>query len=211
MRTNDFAPNSICRTAFFAGHRDLVNEHTETLKEVVYQCLLDAYRAGYRRFFCGCAIGFDTLAAFQTIRLREEYPDVCLSLAIPCPDQSLRWSASDQEIYRKLIASADEKIILSPVYYQGVMLTRNRYMADQSSLCICLLRNLQGGTASAVRYALKHKNMKIINLAVPDPYSRLQMRENIWSYIYISHSAGRNADTVHLRLSQGRKRISRHT
>ena len=211
MRSDDFSPESIGRTAFFTGHRNLSRENLSSLRETVYQCLQDAYEAGYRRFFCGCALGFDTLAAFQTIRLREQYPDISLALAIPCPDQSERWSAADQDTYRKLIASANEKYILSPVYYQGIMLARNRYMADRSSLCICLLRNMNGGTASAVRYALKRESMSIINLAVADRQTSFQMREKPWNYMYISRSAGRNAVTVRLRLSPARKLISRHT
>ena len=105
MNIDDFKPENMLSTAFFTGHRFLKAEEKELIRGKVSRCLDESYAAGYRRYFCGCALGFDTLAAFQTIRLREIYPDISLALAIPCPDQSERWSAADQDTYRKLICS----------------------------------------------------------------------------------------------------------
>ena len=124
----------ISRTAFFTGHRYLPADRTGLIAEMIYSCISDAYISGYRRFFCGCALGFDTIAAFQTVKLREQYPDVILSLAVPCATQADRWAEKDKERYHTILNLADDCVILSPVYYQGVMLTRNRYMADRSSL-----------------------------------------------------------------------------
>ena len=148
MDASDFLPESIATAAFFTGHRIIPENMKERVSSSVYQCLLDAYDAGYRKFYCGCALGFDTLAAFQTVRLRRRYPDVILSLAIPCEDQSSGWKEKDRDIYRRVLELADEKTVLSPFYYKGVMLSRNRYMADRSSLCICYLVRMSGGTAS---------------------------------------------------------------
>ena len=210
MTADVYSPENADRTAFFAGHRDLSTENIPLIRERVNRAVSDAYKHGYRRFFCGCALGFDTLAAFETIHLRERFPDLKLSLAVPCESQPDRWPSADRETYRRLLELADDKIILSPVYYRGVMLTRNRYMADRSSLCICWLRNMHSGTAYAVRYALLHRKTGIINLAVPGYTPSGQMREQEWKYMFISPSADRNAITAPLRLSRSRKLIFRN-
>ncbi len=196
----------ISRTAFFTGHRMIPAEQSELLGDRVFICIYDAYHAGYRRFFCGCALGFDTMAAFQTVRLRNLFPDVKLSLAIPCETQSDKWPEKDKKRYREILDLSDDQIVLSPEYYQGVMLVRNRYMADRSSLCICYLTHMRGGTASTVRYALTCDPMNIINLAViSNDYHMDLMREDEWKYMCISPSASKNADTVHLYLRSDRK------
>ena len=205
MGQSDFYPENIQKTAFFTGHRILSRTDLSDLPEKIFQCLSASYDSGYRRFFCGCALGFDTLAAFETVRLRERFPDVQLLLAIPCETQSDRWQASDRETYRRLLSPSDDRVVLSPSYYKGVMMTRNRYMADRSSLCICFLRNMRGGTASTVRYALLQDRIRVINLAVPDQHSEDLLRESTWSFTFTSHSAGRNAVTAPLRLSRNRK------
>ena len=210
MDNHLFSEVSIKRTAFFTGHRHLPSGEVERISDNLYLCICAAYDEGYRRFFCGCALGFDTLAAIQTLRFRQQHPDVILSLAIPCLTQDAKWQEKDKIIYRNILEQADEKTILSPDYYQGVMLTRNRYMADRSSLCICYLQHMRGGTASTVRYALQNSGIRIVNLAMcQDQYADF-LREKTWNYMYTYPSAGRNAVTAPLRLLSGRKLCMKH-
>ena len=210
MDNHLFSEVSIKRTAFFTGHRHLPSGEVERISDNLYLCICAAYDEGYRRFFCGCALGFDTLAAIQTLRFRQQHPDVILSLAIPCLTQDAKWQEKDKIIYRNILEQADEKTILSPDYYQGVMLTRNRYMADRSSLCIRYLQHMRGGTASTVRYALQNSGIRIVNLAMcQDEYTDL-LREESWNYMYTYPSAGRNAVTAPLRLLSGRKLSMKH-
>ena len=205
MNKNDLSVESIRKTAFFTGHRFLDEKDMRVIPESIYRCISDAYAEGYRRFFCGCALGFDTIAAFQTIRLREEHHDVRLLLAIPCQNQAERWSPNDQKTYIRILEMADEKFILSPIYYRGAMMTRNRYMADRSSLCICFLKKMRGGTASTVRYALQQNRISIINLAIPGEHQEEMLRESSWNSIFTFPSVKRNAITVPLHLMQDRK------
>ena len=100
---------------------------------------------------------------------------------------------------------------LSPFYYHGAMLSRNRYMADRSSLCICWLSNMRSGTASAVRYAIIHNQMKVINLALQENNTNDRLREKTWNYIYTSPSADKNAITAPLRLLRDRKLTFKNT
>ena len=211
MFTEDFNPDRIARTAFFTGHRQIPTDMKQDIGENVYRFLMHAYSAGYRRFYCGCALGFDTLAAFQTVRLRDRYPDVILSAAVPCADQAERWTEKDREQHKIILNLSDEKIILSPSYYQGVMLARNRFMADRSSLCICYLTHMYGGTASTVRYALKHNGIKIVNLAMKTGTESDLLREKTWNYTCISPSVSGNAVIAPSRLFQLKKLKKKHT
>ena len=139
------------------------------------------------------------------------YQNVRLSLAIPCATQADRWTEKDRAVYRQILDLADERNVLSPEYYHGAMMTRNRYMADRSSLCICYLRQMRGGTASTVRYALQKDGIRIVNLAMPDQPDSNLLRENVWNCMFISPSADKNAVTAPLRLSRGRKLTSKNT
>lgn len=194
-------------TAFFTGHRHLPSGQIAEIGKRIRQSLMYAYNQHYRCFYCGGALGFDTLAAREVLRFRETHPDVSLVIAVPCSTQADRWKADDQKKYRQILDAANRVEVLSPVYYNGCMLTRNRYMADRSSLCICFLQQMKGGTAGTVRYAAVHRNMRVMNLAMglkPDTMTLKEVNLS-WSYTFISPFAGRNAVTVPLRLSPGRK------
>ena len=184
------------KTACFTGHRHLLQQKIDTLSQMIDHAIADAYAHGYRQFLCGGALGFDTLAASRILIFRNKYPDTRLVLVIPCENQDLHWSKENQTIYRKNREQADDVIILSPVYYQGCMQSRNRYMVDHSSLCICYLFSLRGGTAYTVRYAA-FRNIEIVNLAMDHSLDDMTLRENQWNSIFISHSANKNAAIVH--------------
>ena len=211
MNKDTYLPEHIRTTAFFTGHRLLSQAETESVSLSVSECIMNAYFQGYRRFICGGALGFDTISALQVIKLKKKYPEMILSLAIPCPSQPDLWPENDRRIYLNILDHADEKTILFPAYERGVMLSRNRYMADRSSMCICYMKKAMGGTAYSVRYALQYPYMKIINLAVGMDCGKEQMREERWNYTYIFPSASENAVIVPLSLSPAKKLIMKNT
>lgn len=49
-------------------------------------------------------------------------------------------------------------------YDRGCMYKRNRFLVDNSTVCVCYLTAVNGGTAYTVGYA-KSKNLTVINLA----------------------------------------------
>ena len=70
-------PKSI--TCCFTGHRN-ISPGTD-LYTTVREEIIKAYRLGYRIFCAGGAMGFDTVAALNTLALRESlYPDIRLIL-----------------------------------------------------------------------------------------------------------------------------------
>lgn len=154
-------------TVCFTGHRFVPAAFVSEIRNRVDHEILKAYENGYRRFICGGAIGFDTLAAMAVIDFKKNHPDVLLLMALPCGDQDENWNTVNRDVYRKIISAADDVIVLAEKYYRGCMQNRNRYMVNHSAMCIAWLTKLNGsGTLYTVRYALQ-KDLKIVNLAIP--------------------------------------------
>ncbi len=111
------------------------------------------------------AIGFDTIAAQTVIRLRREFPNIRLVLALPCsPEyQTRNWTAQQKNEYQEILSRADEVRVLSDKYKSGCMFTRNRHMVDNSSTLIYYLRSDKGDTKYTVDYA-KRKSIDLVGV-----------------------------------------------
>ncbi|MBQ6175185.1 MAG: DUF1273 family protein [Clostridia bacterium] len=129
------------------------------------------YDQGYRDFICGGATGFDTLAASCISQMKEQRQGMRLILVLPCADQTRGWKETDQSLYNMQIEKADRVLMLSPHYYPGCMMVRNRFMVDHASFCVAYLDGHSGGTMSTVRYAL-HRHLPILNLAIEEEVLR---------------------------------------
>ncbi len=126
------------------------------------------YERGFRRFICGGATGFDTVAASCVLIQRERLPDLRLILALPCGDQDARWTDGEKSLYRGIRERADQVVVLAERYYNGCMMARNRFMADHASYCVAYWNGSpSGGTASTVGIAVR-KGIPVLNLAVAD-------------------------------------------
>jgi uncharacterized phage-like protein YoqJ len=105
----------------------------------------------------GGALGFDTYAAEEIIKLKKSHPEIELHLYLPCKDQEARWSERDKEKYYEILKCADYVDCPDTPYYDGCMRARNYKMVDNSSLCISYLKdNVKSGTAQTVRYACQN-------------------------------------------------------
>ena len=60
-------------------------------------------------FGAGGALGFDTIAAFTVLKLKESYPDIRLILVLPCLAQTRGWSREDVEKYEDIKSKADKE------------------------------------------------------------------------------------------------------
>ncbi len=142
------------KTCCFTGHRDISKNELLPLKNRLKQTLRDLIeKDGIVYFGYGGALGFDMLAAECVLELKSEFEQIRLILVAPCADQCKRWSQGDIARYESLKASTDKAVCLSEKYYNGCMQKRNRYLVDNSSVCVCYLRKSSGGTAYTVRYA----------------------------------------------------------
>ena len=141
------------RTCCFTGHRQIPARDYELVKGGTLSLVKKLIGEGFTHFITGGALGFDTLAARLVLLLRESYPEISLTVAIPCPDQAHGWSAENAERYQKIIEHADRAVVISESYSRGCMHARNRFMVDHSSACIAYATHSGGGTAYTVDYA----------------------------------------------------------
>jgi uncharacterized phage-like protein YoqJ len=157
-------PNEGYSTCCFTGHRNLPWEKSDAIRYTVENLIYKLCENGCRKFISGGAIGFDTLAAEAVLKLKKVFPEVRLVMALPCRDQHIRWCKADRLRYEKLLSLADEVIYLTESYVTGCMHLRNKYMVDNSELCIAYFEKKGGGTEYTINYA-QEKGRKVVNIA----------------------------------------------
>ncbi len=142
-------------TCFFTGHRIIPDKsRKEITQHVVNLCTKLINEDNVNTFIAGGALGFDTLAAIEVLKLKKIYPHIQLYLYIPCTDQTFRWKDRDVELYNKIKEMADDvKFISTTPYSSGCMQQRNRAMVNDAFYGIAYCTNTKSGTYSTVRYA----------------------------------------------------------
>ena len=151
-------------TAAFTGHRFIDASQREHVKKRLSNAVLDAYGHGIRNFLSGFAIGFDMMAAEVVVSLKQNYPDLTLTAAIPFKGQASRFSSYDQKRYDRLLEVADEVIVLSESYYPRCFLERDEFMVNHSSKLIGYYDGREkGGTFYTIRKAMA-QNIPIVNV-----------------------------------------------
>lgn len=148
------------------------------------------YEDGFREFITGGAQGFDQLAFWAARRLKEECPDICLTVYVPFSGQESIWAKEgcfSQADYHKMIALADRVECLQeekPETKRGVvhaLFWRNERMVDDADAVIALCnedgwRNASGGTAGCMQYASRRAK----------PIHRIMYQDK--PYLYITGS-----------------------
>ena len=152
------------KTCCFTGHRKIPPEERAGITDRLERVIVSLYQQGIRAYEAGGALGFDALAARTVLHLRESYPGMKLVLVLPCLTQTRGWNPEDTAEYESIKAQADHVVYTAQQYTRGCMHRRNRYLVDNSGICVCYLTKERGGTAYTVNYAEKHK-LEIINIA----------------------------------------------
>ena len=142
-------------TCCFTGHRDIPPEILPTLAAKLEAIVLELIADDIRYFYAGGALGFDTLAAETVLRLRDQFPQIRLILALPCHEQTRGWSTASVERYESILRRANEVIYTSEHYTRGCMQRRNRFMVDHSAVCVAYCTHATGGSAYTLQYARK--------------------------------------------------------
>ena len=111
------------------------------------------------------ASGADLDFAEVVLKLRKHYP-ITLECALPCLNQTLKWSEKDKLRYESILKRANEINLISERYTPECMLKRNRYMVDKSEIVIAVFNGIQkGGTWYTINYAKKqNKVIELIDL-----------------------------------------------
>ncbi len=125
----------------------------------------NAIKNGYDTFLCGMSIGFDMICAEIVLELKKKYKFIKLIGAIPCKNQDSKWNNCYKKRYKKLIQQLDGIRCIYDRYKSGCMQERNRFMINNSSLCIALFDGKVGGTKQTIEYAKSlKKQIKFIKI-----------------------------------------------
>lgn len=148
----------------FTGHRTIPDKDAAMISSYTTEVIENLADMGYTTFISGGAIGFDLLAARIVLQLKTKYPQLRLVMALPCKNQDAKWNMFQKRQYRSILDNADEVICLNEEYCTGCMYQRNRFMVDNSFVCIAYMTHTSGGTAHTVRYA-EERELGVVNVA----------------------------------------------
>lgn len=139
----------------FSGHRKIEKNCVQSVIEHLGRAIKYAYDEGCRDFYCGGAVGFDTLAAREVIRFRMSHPGVRLVLYLPCLNQDMKWSERQSDAYEYVLSSADEIKYISEEYTRTCMKERNQALADVADILIVYVGYSTSGSAQTARMGEK--------------------------------------------------------
>ncbi len=145
----------VMKSAFFTGHRNVTN-----IESQVNQLIQLAKQQGVEHFYCGMALGTDSIAARMLTAQNIPWTAV-----IPFIGQESRWSESQKKEYTKLLLHTHHQIILYAEYTASSYHERNQIMIESSEICLAVYdgRN-NGGTKTVVEKCEKlQKPMFIYN------------------------------------------------
>ena len=140
----------------FTGHRKIFDKDENIIRQKITEEIEKMIDRGIVNFYCGGAIGFDTLAASTVLLLKKKHRHIRLVMALPCTDQDRHFSKRQKQLYRYIADEADEVVYThDSTHVTGCMHKRNRYMVDKCGYCICYMRKNSGGTRYTFDYAKK--------------------------------------------------------
>lgn len=146
-------------TAAFTGHRTYDGSAGDFLRRTVG----DLYARGVRTFMSGMAMGFDLAAAEAVLDCRASMSGLRLIAVVPFEGQEMRFPSADRERYRRILAAADEIVVLSPVFHRGCYTVRNDYLVEKSLVVVAWYDGSAGGTHYTVRRAGR-RGKELVNL-----------------------------------------------
>lgn len=150
----------------FSGHRpeklfgisETLTYYDEPVKRVmsiVYMEIDSAIKQGYDTFIIGMARGVDLWIGSLLLELKRIHPDIKIVCAIPFRDQASSLEGEEKLTYMAVLSMAAEVVYVSEAYTRDCMLRRNRFMVDNSSKLIAVVRDWKSGTGQTIRYAQK--------------------------------------------------------
>ncbi|NLG23990.1 MAG: DUF1273 domain-containing protein [Clostridiales bacterium] len=138
------------------------------LKALLLKEIMGRAARGYDAFYCGAARG-DILFGEQVLWVKATTcPAIRLICAIPHPAQAARWSEPWRSRRARLLALADEAVLISPRYAAGCYRRRNRYMVERADALLAVYDGVgRGGVAYAVACA-RRRGREIVRI---DPHT----------------------------------------
>ena len=143
------------KSCSFTGHRFIPKTHEKALESLLNRAIDYLYNEGIRDFYCGGALGFDTMAAKQLILKRMKNRDIKLILLLPCKNQDLKFSEIEKQMYSYILSSADEIVVLSEEYTPTCMKKRNKALVDACDVLVSYAFKKNSGASQTIRMAIE--------------------------------------------------------
>lgn len=152
----------IRKATCFTGHRPnkLNGYNPKDNREMLYKLrdiIIDHIEnKNVDTFITGMALGIDMWAARIVLKLKEKYPHIKLTAAIPCSKQYSKWKLQSQQEWVAIVRRCDTVHYVSDEPYTAwCMQKRNEWMVDNSNYVIAVWDGTKGGTGNCVNYAVK--------------------------------------------------------
>ncbi len=142
----------------FPFERDASNHSFAVYMFELKQKIEYLIKSGCTQFITGMAEGADLDFAEAVLELKDNYPNITLTAALPYPLSS----RVKQDRKSEILKAVDTMREVSDHYFKGCMQKRNRYMVDNSDILIAVWNGEErGGTWDTIKYA-RRQNKKII-------------------------------------------------
>ena len=147
-------------TVAFTGHRTYCGEANSDL----HQTILKLSEEGFTRFLCGMAWGFDLAAGEAVAEAKKHCSEIELVAVVPYDGFEGLFHGDDAEQYGRVMAAADEVVVVSEQGGDAAFRRRNDYLVDNASIVVAWFDGEpRGGTAYTVRRA-RHSRLPVVNL-----------------------------------------------
>ena len=147
----------MCSSDLYDENRKECIEFKNNLKLIIEEYI----KNGYTEFISGMALGVDTLCAEIVLELKDKYPDIKLECAIPCLNQSEKWSDNQKKRYIEILSKSDKVNYISKCNYtKNCMNDRNKYLVDNADALIAVWNGKPSGTFNTIKMA------KAINIPI---------------------------------------------
>ncbi len=147
----------------FTGHRQIEKSRVQKLRELIVRAIEYTYNNGCRAYYCGGALGFDTMAALEVIKFKILHPDVRLCLLLPCLNQDAAWKEEQKERYEYVLSCADHTEYTGEEYTKDCMRRRNIRLAESADVIVAYCGRNNSGAAQTVRIA-REMGREVFNL-----------------------------------------------
>lgn len=151
------------KSACFTGHRVLTGNLNALAERLYHFIEKGIINLGLTDFYCGGAVGWDTLSAKTILQLKQVYPQIKLHLVLPCSnaEQTAMWTDLQKADFYSILSLADDVEYTSAHYFNGCMKIRNTRLVQLATLrCYCFWNPdmVHSGTYQTIRMAQMKKN-----------------------------------------------------
>ena len=155
-------------SACFTGHRSIDGADMLHIKMLLDKTICALARRGVTEFYCGGALGWDTICANMVLYLKKRKQlDINLHLVLPCrnEEQTKKWSDEDKHTFYTILMHAETIEYIGNDYTKDCMKKRNARLVELADCCVCYYDsdNFRSGTGQTVRMA-ESKGIEIINI-----------------------------------------------